>query len=289
MAKSKTILLTGASSGFGKLAVPLLIERGHRVIGGIRGGQERMKTIFPDLASAIASGQLSAVDLHMEQPETFQKARDHIREKEQGRLDVLINNAGYGIMAPIESQSPEQLRGQFEVNFFGPALLTRALMPELRAARGRVLNISSIAGLVSFPFYASYNASKFALEGLTEALYYEFEPFGIQVGMIEPGAFKTSFVKASLNESDSLAAADSPYRERMTKFNQLIRSKGKITGGNPIWVARLIVKLCERRRVPMRNIIGVDARFMNLIRRLLPDRVRIALLSFVFRKILLQE
>ena len=289
MLNTKKILITGASSGFGQLAVDLLLKRGHHVLAGVRGGQPRLESVFPEHRAAISSGQLHAVDLHVDQPKTFQRAKDTIQKQFGGRLDVLINNAGYGVMAPIESQSPEQLRGQMEVNFFGPLLLTRALMPELRAARGRILNISSIAGLMSFPFYASYNASKFALEGLTEAMHYELEPFGIQIGMIEPGAFKTGFVKVSLGVSDELAGAGSPYQSRLEKFNRVLRTKGSIMGGNPIRVARLIVKLCEKRRIPMRNIIGTDAWLMNLVRRLLPESLRVALVSFAFRKLLLRE
>lgn len=268
------------------LATELLVARGHRVLAGIRGGEPRLKTLFsPEL---IQTGRLHAVDLHMDRSEGFSAAHLQIQRDFGGKLDVLINNAGHALMGPLETQSPAQLRNQMEVNFFGPALLTRELLPCLRAAKGRIINVSSIAGMVSFPFYGSYNASKHALEGLTEALAYELKPFGIQVGLIEPGGFKTRFVEAS-QYGESGQDPASPYFKRIEAFSRAIRKKNERLAGNPAQVARLIVRLAECSRVPIRNIIGIDARFMAWMRRLLPERWRVALCEWVFKKGVFRE
>ena len=282
----KTILITGASSGFGKLAIPMLLERGHTVIAGIRGGETRLRSLF-ERELAAHPGRLLACELHLEKSETFASAVSLVRDRFGGKLDVLVNNAGFGLFGAVEDQDETQLRAEFEVNFFGPVSLTRALLPALRAARGRVLNVSSVAGRFTFPFYGSYSASKFALEAISEGLHYELKPWGIQVGLIEPGGFKTGF-----NSARAVAArsreADSLYRKRTENFENFLATSDKRLD-NPAKVARLIVSLCERRHLPVRNLIGRDANALSLLARLLPDSWRIALQEFFFRKLIFRD
>jgi NAD(P)-dependent dehydrogenase (short-subunit alcohol dehydrogenase family) len=277
------ILITGASSGFGKLATQLLLAKDHTIIAGLRGGQKRLEETFP-VELRRYPGKLFAVDLHMEKPETFVSAREYIQSKFSGKLDVLINNAGFGMFGALEDQTPEQLQRQFDVNFFGPMALSRVLLPALRAARGRILNVSSIAGRVALPFYGSYNASKFALEGMTESLYYELKPFGVQVGLIEPGGFRTEFT----SRSKVFADASELYRGRTQALLRVLENSTARLG-NPMRVARLIVKLCETSRVPVRSLVGVDAHFLALLKFILPSSVFMQLQYFVFRKVVFKD
>ncbi|MFH1724529.1 MAG: SDR family oxidoreductase [Elusimicrobiota bacterium] len=282
----KTILLTGASSGFGLHAVKLLLGRGHRVIAGVRGGAERLKKLAEGdsaLSDALASGRLAGLDLHMDKPETFGAAEKYIDESCGSRLDVLVNNAGYGLMGPVELHSEEELRHQFEVNFFGPVFLTQRLLPRLKSAKGTILNVSSIVGVTCFPFYGSYSASKHALDSYTEGLYYDMAPFGVRVGLIEPGGFKTDFNKASFY-GEKARSPDSGYHSKIENFKAAARRRSETTGGDPAAVARLIVRLCEARRVPLRTLAGADAKSAALLKRLLPESLRARLMSFVFNR-----
>jgi NAD(P)-dependent dehydrogenase (short-subunit alcohol dehydrogenase family) len=276
-----TILITGCSSGFGRQAAAQLVERGHTVVAAIRGGQSRLETVFAAELKRYPE-RLIAVDLHMEKPETFAVAGRLVDERLGGKLDALVNNAGYGLFGAIEDVGEEQLRHQMEVNFFGPALLTRALLPALRAARGRVINVSSVCGRHGFPFYAPYTASKFALEGLMESMYFDLRPFGVQVSLIEPGGFRTDFATRSRMFGQGSLAPSSAYRERGEAFSHFLATSGRRLG-DPARVARLIVRSVERRRLPLRRPIGADSWLMALLGWLLPQGVRLRLLDVVFR------
>jgi NAD(P)-dependent dehydrogenase (short-subunit alcohol dehydrogenase family) len=279
----KFILITGASRGFGRSTVRQLLERGHRVVAGIRGGSERLAELFPSEIQRYGA-RLSAVDLHLDRPETFADAARKISELCSGRLDVLINNAGYGLFGALEDLSEAQMRMQMEVNFFGPMLLTRALLPLLRKSQGRMINLSSVAGLVSFPFYGNYSASKFALEGFSEGLYFELKPHGVQVCLVEPGGFRTDFAKSSFEVAEGARTGGSIYANRT---NALIRAFDTFATrlGDPDLVTRLLVDLCERRAIPMRAIVGTDARLMRFLRFFLPDRIRLGMVNWIYNRV----
>ncbi len=278
----KTILFTGVTSGFGRLAVPMLLDKGHHVIAGIRGGDERLRSVYDD--AQLATGRLTALDLHMERSETFAGVRQHIAEHHGDRLDVLINNAGYGVMAPLEDIDEAELRKQMEVNFYGPMLLTKTLLDPLRAAKGRVLNVTSSMGLISLPYYGIYCASKHALEAVSEAWTGELKPFGIQVGLIEPGGYKTEFTGTAL---DAVPIEDgSHYADRSRAFNEFIAKAERQGAGDPRVVAKRISRLCDARKVPVRTLSGPDAWAIEFVRRLLPFRLRAWLVNLVFSKLL---
>jgi NAD(P)-dependent dehydrogenase (short-subunit alcohol dehydrogenase family) len=266
--------------------VPLLLEKGHTVVAGLRGGQSRLETLFPaELAKFPLL--LRAVDLSLEKSSDIANSAEFIQTHFNGRLDVLINNAGYGLLGILEDQSEEQIRYQMEINFTGTAFLTRALLPSIRRAKGRVLNVSSIAGRTGFPFYGSYCASKFALEGLMECLYYDLKPFGVQVGMIEPGGFKTSFVKARQFGANS-ENKESPYFTRTQSFIKAFeRTSARLD--DPMKVARLISNLSDTKNVPFRNRIGSDARAIRILEFLLPERIRLPLIHLLFGFVLKRE
>lgn len=285
----KTILITGATSGFGKIAVQNLLAAGHVVVAAVRGGQARLEAVYgEELERLKAEGgprRLFAVDVHMEKPETFESARVLIERDLGGRLDVLINNAGYVLLGPVEAQSEEEIRSQFEVNVFGPVRLTQVLLPALKAARGRVLNVSSAVGYAPLPLFSTYAASKHALEALTEGLYYDLKPQGVQVGLIEPGSFRTEIVSSTR----LAAAATNPASEWHAPLANLIafnRDNLKY-GGDPARVARLLVSLSERRKVPLRSFIGPDSWLHIGLKRWLPEGYRAALVEWVFRRFVL--
>lgn len=280
------ILITGASRGFGKQAAEALVFRGHEVCAALRGGEARGRALFSP--EALATGRLHFIDLPLESQQALATVPAWIDQHWAGVLDVLINNAGYGLMGPLEHQTDAQVRNQMEVNFFAPLALTRFCLPALKRSasdgrKPRIINLSSIAGLVSFPFYGAYNASKFALEAVSEALVYELKPFGIQVALIEPGGFKTGF-NTSIDYASVDPEQDAVNATRLASFQRTIREKSKF-GGDPAQVAALIVKLCERPRVGLRHLIGKDATAMNWVRRLMPDSVRVKLESSVFERV----
>jgi NAD(P)-dependent dehydrogenase (short-subunit alcohol dehydrogenase family) len=273
---AKKVLITGATSGFGKLAVKRLLGQGHSVIAGVRGGAERLQKLFPE---EVKTGRLFAADLHLDKPEAAGVALAAVEREFGGELDALVNNAGYLLFGPYEAQTDADIAFQFEVNAFGPMRLTRALLPALKRSKGRVVNISSVAGLVTLPFYATYNASKAALEALTEGLYYDLRSQGVQVTLIEPGSFNTEIVDSSKKGAN---LAGSPYAAAAARFTAWM-DKNMHLAGDPDRVARLIVRRVEQRRIPIRTLIGADAWALAILRRVLPERVRVTVIERLFR------
>ncbi|WP_131783248.1 SDR family NAD(P)-dependent oxidoreductase [Legionella gresilensis] len=194
----QVILITGCSSGIGYDAALALAKRGHRVIASCRKPE--------DLQNLLAQG-LEAVLLDVNDSTSIKQAFQEVLAKTDGRLDVLINNAGYGQAGALEDVSRETLRSQFETNVFGLLDITRLVIPIMRKqGYGRIINISSILGLVSMRFRGAYNASKYAVEGLSDTLRLELAPSGIKVITIEPGPIKSKFrdnvVDSSLTKID---------------------------------------------------------------------------------------
>ena len=180
----RSVLVTGASSGFGLGIARVLASRGWRVFATVRDLQRvplergRHRVVAPRPGAG---------------PEQIRALASDVTHRVEGRLDCLVNNAGFGLLGPLASYSDAQMRRQMEVNFFGPAILTRELLPALIAARGRVVNLSSMLGETGMPLNALYCASKHALEGLSRALRHELAPRDLQVAIVAPGGFRTRF------------------------------------------------------------------------------------------------
>jgi NAD(P)-dependent dehydrogenase (short-subunit alcohol dehydrogenase family) len=178
----RVVLITGASSGFGKAIAEALHARGFCVYGTTRA-----------VPAPETDGSYRSITMDVDSDRTVAEGIERIL-LEQGRIDVLVNNAGFGVAGAIEDTTVEEARAQLETNFLGTHRLCRAVLPSMRKQRsGRIVNISSLAGLVSVPFQAFYCATKFAVEAYTEALRMEVRPFGIHVSMVEPGDFATGF------------------------------------------------------------------------------------------------
>lgn len=278
--KPLRILITGASSGLGLHALLRLIKIGHSVIAGVRGGDARLAEI---LAKEGVAGSTWAVDLHLDKAETFGLAARAVDRHFGGHLDVLINNAGYGLFGAIEDQSLAQIRRQFEVNTFGPVGLTQALLPQLRAARGRIINVSSAADFWTMPLYGTYCASKAALASMSEAMYYDLRPEGLQVGLLEPGGFRTNFIGTA-----KVLADGSRSRERVEALNRFF-AKVESRLVHPDRIAQKLVSLCERRRLPLRNLVGSDAWLAGFMARMLPWPLRVRLQEWLYRKFVFKE
>lgn len=284
--QKKTILITGISSGFGKEATLELLAHGHTVLGALRGGDARWREIAPETIPMLTSKQLQIFDVHLDQSESVNALVDVIHTKFDQKLDVLINNAGFGLIGSLDFTTEEQIRYQMEVNFFAPTFLAKKLYPALKAARGRVINISSIMGLVSVPFFGPYNASKFALEAMSEGMAYDWEADGIQVAIIEPGSFKTDFLTSGIKTGSEANDTNHPKHSMVKKLVANYKSKGKFSD-DPRKVSRLIVKYCEQERIPLRTVIGKDAKAMAVVKWLLPESIRFRAIQMGYKKLFL--
>ena len=248
---SKTYFITGASSGFGYALAETALARGDQVVLAARRTQD-----LGDLAHAFPATAL-AIRLDVTDP----AAREHavIAALERfGRVDVLANIAGRGSLGAAEEFAPEQLREQLELNFFAAAEMTRALLPSMRARQsGHILNLASIGGLVSFGGFGPYCASKFALEGWSEALRDEVKPFGIRVTIVEPGAFRTEFAGAKNMRPEHNHEAYRPVIEPIETY--LYGGDGK-QPGDPHKAALAMIAVVESSNPPLRLLMGLDAR-----------------------------
>ncbi len=241
-------LITGCSTGFGRELAKHVIERGYRTVVTARNPDE-----VKDLA---AKGQALALKLDVTDQGQIDAAIEAAEEK-FGRIDVLVNNAGIGYFAAVEESEEDQIRKMFEINVFGLSRMIHAVLPGMRKRReGFIVNLSSIGGLRSFPSIGYYNATKFAVEGLSEALWQEVEPLGIKVMLVEPSGFRTDWAGRSANESkrqiDDYAATAGAWRDQ-------VRALSGKQPGDPVLAAHAIVEAMLSPNPPHRLLLGNDA------------------------------
>ncbi|MEU2064892.1 oxidoreductase [Streptomyces sp. NPDC013455] len=243
--------VTGASRGLGAEITREALDRGHSVIATARDASAVLKA-YPEKPE-----RLLAVSADVTEPEQLTAAVE-AGLAEFGRIDVVVNNAGYGLVGTIEETAEEAVRDLFEVNVFGVLNTLRATLPTLRAQRsGHVLNIGSVAGFATAPATGLYGASKFAVEGISEALHGELAPLGIRVTVVEPGGFRTDFlhsssIKVAPATIDDYADGAGPVREA------LAANDGR-QPGDPEKAARAIVDVTEAAEPPLRLQLGADA------------------------------
>ncbi|WP_436307879.1 oxidoreductase [Variovorax sp. LjRoot290] len=248
---TKLILITGVSSGLGLAMAKEALAAGHRVVGTVRSNEQR------DAFERLAPGRAFARRLDVTDLQAIDPTIASI-EHEIAPIDVVVNNAGYGYEGLVEESPLQELRRQFEVNLFGAIAVVKAVLPFMRQRRaGRILNITSIGGLLAFPGLAYYHGSKFALEGISESLAQEVRGFGIFVTAVEPGAFRTDWAGRSMaRQPRSIADYDSffdPMREaRETKENGGQR-------GDPHAAGRAMLALIDHPDPPMHLLLGADA------------------------------
>ena len=265
----KVVLITGSSSGFGKFLVPLFLKKGWIVIASFRNNDTR-KDLFSD-EKKTHSGFLEVLPLDVMLAKDREGAFNFIKAR-FGRLDCLINNAGYGAFGSLEDISELEFREQMEVNFFGATFLTRQLLPLLREVNGKIIFVSSSFGFTGFPLSSAYCSSKFAVEGLAESLYYELRPHKVQVSLIEPGGFRTRF---SQNAKWGFLSHDpqSPYHFQTENYKLFKQSLASGKGSDPEVVAKIIVSVAEQRKTKLRYRAGLDSQSVYFLRKMLPEKV----------------
>ncbi len=267
----KVVLITGASAGLGEAAAEHLARRGHQVYGTSR------RASWPDAGSATNPEHLP---MDVTDEASVERAVSEVIERE-GRLDVVVNNAGVGIAGAVEDTRPDEAQAQFDTNLFGVHRVCRAVLPTLRAqGAGLIVNISSIGGLVTIPYQGFYSASKFALEAMTDALRLELRPFGIAVCLIEPGDFRTGFSDArQLVEGHG---PDSPYYETGQRAIAAM-DRDERNGADPREVATLLEALIAARSPRPRRTAGAALqRSIVPLKRVLSTRALDALLRTNF-------
>ena len=275
---NKIILITGCSSGFGMLAAARLAAGGHTIYATMRNLQKQ-DTLKLELKQRDTKCQILHLDVTDDN--SISKVINTI-EKQDSRLDILINNAGYGIGGFFEDLSEDEIRSQFESNFFGVQKVTRSALPLMRATASRsgkdfstkIINISSAQGLSTLPGLGAYGASKFALEGFSESLYFEIQPFGIEVVILEPGTYLTKAIDENSHEAGIGLDTDSPYAKYAKRLkdlhsNILITKKGV---GDPEDVAIMIEDIINRKRNKLRYLAGTQAKIRVWMKSILPFR-----------------
>lgn len=263
--KSKVVLITGASSGIGRAAAEYLMKKGFHVYGTSRKASGNIEE--SEDSDALTGGFFKMISMDVTDEESVDKAVNSVIEKE-GHIDVLVSNAGAGIAGSVEDVSMEEARSQFEVNFFGTLRVIKSILPFMRKqGYGKIIAISSVAGVISIPYQAHYSSSKYAVEGLAEALRYEVAPFGIKVCIVEPGDTRTGFTKSRIKAQG--ANEESPYYERFAR--SLARmEKDEQNGASPVSVARVIYKMTEKKKPPVRTTVGLQYKTILFLKKILP-------------------
>jgi NAD(P)-dependent dehydrogenase (short-subunit alcohol dehydrogenase family) len=264
------VLITGASTGIGRACTEHLDGLGFTVLAGVR------KQSDADSLRGAGYERTQPLILDVTESESIASAMRVVDEASPAGLAGLVNNAGVSVGGPLEFVAMDEWRRQLEVNFFGQVAVTQAALPALRKARGRIVNMTSIGGRLASPFLGPYNASKFALEAVTDALRLELRQFGVEVAAVEPGAVATPIWEKGRASADQ-ATADMPpealklYAAGFAAISKFI-SLGERTGVPPLEVARAVEHALTASRPKTRYVVGRDAKMRLVLSRLLPTR-----------------
>ncbi|MDD3004084.1 SDR family oxidoreductase [Flavobacterium sp.] len=254
---SKVILITGGSSGIGKAVGEFLHQKGYTVYGTSRNPQKSLNSVFPLL------------ELDVRNVQSIQSAVAEVIQK-SGKLDIVINNAGVGITGPLEEIPTQEIKNNFETNFFGPIEVMKAVLPQMRLQKsGLIINITSIAGYMGLPYRSVYSASKGALELITEALRMEVKSFGIHICNVAPGDFATNIAAGRFHAP---LLKDSPYKNSYGKTLDMMNEHVD-QGSNPNEMAHAILKIIENASPKVHYKVGSFLqKFSIVLKRILPDK-----------------
>lgn len=268
-ADKQVVLITGTSSGIGRACADHLQQRGYRVYGTHR------RTQADETAESGEENDLSKpfelIPMDVTQDTSVERGIASILSRE-GRIDVVVNNAGYSLAGSVEDTSLDEARAQFETNFFGVLRVCHAVLPHMRRQQaGYIVNVSSVAGVMGIPFQGLYSASKFAIEGFTEALRMEVKPYHIQVVIIEPGNFHT---RVTANRQIALAARENPgYLERFTRALGVIEAD-ELNGPDPMKIAYLLEHIINDPTPRLRYPVGIlFEKFSIPLKKVMPARL----------------
>ncbi|HYE08812.1 MAG TPA: SDR family oxidoreductase [Patescibacteria group bacterium] len=269
------VLIAGASSGMGKAIAEALSQEGYRVYGTSR----KVNTASDDEIAVCTDtgGFIKMIQLDVCSDESAEAAVGYVKEKE-GRIDILVNCAGFALAGAVEDTTHEEAFKEFNTNFFGAHRMCRYTAPIMRQnGRGLIINISSTAGLISVPFQSFYSASKYALEAMTEALRMELKPYGIKVSMIEPGDTKTGFTNSRICAE---ASKDSVYKATFDKsIARMV--KDEQSGPPPVGIVRAVKRIVNSSNPPVRQVVGPINKILVFLKWILPDR----LVEFIVSKL----
>jgi len=264
----QVVLITGVSSGFGKACAEYLHQRGYRVYG-----TSRRLSKFPDVSSATAEPpkEFKLIPMDVTSDEAVKQGIQWILESE-GRLDIVVNNAGYGVAGAVEDTTIAEAKAQFETNFFGVVRICRAVLPIMRKQNsGYLITISSMGGLVGIPFQGFYSASKFAIEGLMESLRSEIRAYGVQVVLIEPGDFRTNF---TANRRKIKAAEQSSVYETQFKKSLGVMEAEEMKGPLPEPIGPLVEKIVTTKAPLLRYMMGqVSQKVLVKLKKIAPSKI----------------
>ena len=275
---SRAVLVTGCSSGIGRATALRLAGSGWKVYASAR---------RPETISELRDAGCQTLALDVTDEQSMRAAVDAI-ERAEGAVGVLINNAGYSQSGAIETVPMDAVRRQFETNVFGLVRLTQLVLPKMREQRwGKIVNLGSMGGRLSFPGGGHYHATKHAVEAISDALRFELRGFGIDVILLEPGLITTEFGEAATaSMADTTIAGDDPYATFNTTVGAVTKGAYdgpmRLLGGGPDRVAKVIERALERRHPPARITITPSAKVTIAMRRLLPDRAWDALMRAQF-------
>jgi NAD(P)-dependent dehydrogenase (short-subunit alcohol dehydrogenase family) len=276
---ARSVVITGASSGIGRASVARMIARGWRVFATVR-----KQTDAAELQASFGS-QVAPIILDVTQRDAIASAGLHVREQLQGRgLDGLVNVAGVGIVRPVEYATHEEIQEIFNINVFGQIAVTQTLLPLIRQARGRIVNITTIGVRLALPFGALLNASKSAFSAFSNALRLELHPFGVRVVAIEPAAIRTPAVEKTLGNIDEVIRNLPPRaQEQYGVMMKKLAARGysmEMNGSPPDVVAEAVERALTARRPRFHYVVGKHARLLTALPKVLPER---ALDSVVLR------
>ena len=267
----RAVLITGASTGIGRATALRLDAAGWRVFAGVRkdGDAEEL--------AAAGSDRLAPLILDVTDAAQIAAAAEQIAAATDGRLDGLVNNAGIAVPGPLETLPLEDFRRQVDVNLTAQVAVTQVMLPQIRAARGRIVFIASIGGRIAFPLNGAYHAAKFGVEAVGDVFRQELRPWGISVAIVEPGSIDTPIWERGSANADEIEARAHPDQEAL--YGKAIASFRKVVedlaarGIPPEKVAAAIAHALESGRPRTRYLVGLDAKVQARLKVLIPDRV----------------
>jgi short-subunit dehydrogenase len=267
----KVVLITGATAGIGRMTALHLAQEGHFVIATGRKLAELQK-LKVEASAQHANARLEIVPLDVTDELSITSAIAAVDTLTDGYgLDVLVNNAGFGVLGPSSEISDAEMRRQYDTNVFGLMAVTRAFLPKMRERRaGRIINVSSIGGRITLPYFGVYNSTKYAIESLSDALRYELRPFGVDVTLIEPGVIRTNFEATAVGNLKTLETT--PYSAALGKYEEMSKMADRFAA-DPIVIAKAISRAVRARRPAARYVAPWSNNFVIWFRAVAPTRV----------------